>query len=225
MTSPRRAPYSAVLFDLDGTLLDTLDDLTESANQVLAELGAPAHPRDAYRHFVGDGVEMLGRRALPASIRDDSYVARFVARMREVYAPRETLKTLPYPGIPELLDGLRERSITMCVLSNKPDSATNSIVGKLLGAWPFACVHGQRPTIARKPDPAGATAIAAELGIAPESFLYLGDTSTDMQTARSAGMFAVGALWGFRDERELREHGAQAIVRAPREVLDLLGAT
>jgi phosphoglycolate phosphatase len=110
-------PHTTVLFDLDGTLLDTLDDLAESANQVLVEMGAEAHPRDAYRYFVGDGIDMLGRRALPEAMRSDSHVERFVTRMREVYAPRETLKTRAYDGIPELLDGLRSGGITMCPIA------------------------------------------------------------------------------------------------------------
>jgi phosphoglycolate phosphatase len=215
--------YQAILFDLDGTLLDTLDDLAESANQALADMGCATHPVDAYRIFVGDGIRTLATRCLPAVRRDDASVDAFVKDMRRIYAARETRKTRPYAGVVELLDELARRGLTLAVLSNKPDEATRSIVSKLLGLERFALVRGERPPAPRKPDPAGARAIAAELKVPAASWLYLGDTGTDMQTARAAGMYAVGALWGFRAEEELRENGAQALAHSPADVLALLG--
>jgi phosphoglycolate phosphatase len=213
----------ALLFDLDGTLLNTLEDLADSANLVLEAMGCPTHPVDPYRFFVGDGVEMLGRRALPQGRRSDSDVARFVELMREIYAGRQTCKTRPYDGVDEMLRGLAERGCTLTVLSNKPDGPVKSLVAALLGAHSFAVVRGALPGFPKKPDPAGAIALAAEIGLAPEQFLYLGDTATDMQTATAAGMYPVGAAWGFRGEKELRESGAAVVVHDPREVLGLVG--
>jgi phosphoglycolate phosphatase len=209
----------AVLFDLDGTLLNTLDDLADSCNAVLAEMGLPVHATDAYRYFVGDGVEMLARRVLPEGRRMEADVRAFVPRMREVYAQRETLKTRPYDGVPELLDELARRGLPFAVLSNKPDESTRSIVGKLLNPWRFAFVRGALPGVPKKPDPAAALEIARTLGIAPDSFLYLGDTGTDMRTATAAGMYPVGALWGFRDKRELVEGGAAVVIEHPTGLL------
>jgi phosphoglycolate phosphatase len=215
--------FQAILFDLDGTLLDTLDDLAESANQVLATMGCSPHPADAYRIFVGDGIRMLASRCLPADRRSDATLDAFVKNMRTVYTARETLKTRPYPGIVALLDQLGGRGVPLAVLSNKPDASTKSIVAKLLGLERFAVVAGEQPPRPRKPDPAGALAIAQTLAVAPAAFLYLGDTATDMQTAAAAGMASCGALWGFRGEDELRRSGAQALARSPADVLALLG--
>lgn len=209
----------AVIFDLDGTLLDSLADIGESMNQVLSQMGLAAHDVSAYRAFVGDGVTMLARRALPADRRDEETVRAAVASMRDVYRGRLTSKTQPYDGIPELLDGLTDRAIPMAVLSNKPHDLTVSLVDSLLGAWRFDPVFGERPAVSKKPDPAGALEIAARLKIEPARILYVGDTPIDIQTARAAGIPAVGAAWGFRSEAELAAAGATSIVGAPIDVL------
>jgi phosphoglycolate phosphatase len=143
--------------------------------------------------------------------------------MREIYAERQTHKTRPYDGVDEMLRGLTDRGCTLAVLSNKPNGPVKSLVGTLLGAYNFAVVRGALPAFPKKPDPAGAVAVAAEIGLAPEQFFYLGDTATDMQTATAAGMYPVGAAWGFRGEKELRESGAAVVVHHPREVLQLVG--
>ncbi len=214
--------YRAMLFDLDGTLLDTLDDLGDSINRALARFGFPGHPRDAFRYFVGDGVRMLVERALPEDRRDPATNEAVLKAYREEYRQGWNCKTRVYPGIPELLDALTARGIALGVLSNKPHDMTRKCVEGYLARWTFDVVFGQRDTVARKPDPAGALEAARHLDVAPAEVLYLGDTSTDMDTARAAGMFAVGATWGFRPESELREHGAQAIVHHPDDVLELL---
>jgi phosphoglycolate phosphatase len=214
--------YRAVLFDLDGTLLDTLDDLADSGNLALSQLGFPAHPREAYRYLVGDGVESLVRRALPADRVDAATVSRCSELLRQAYGERWAQKTRPYPGIPELLDALIARGLPMAVLSNKPDHFTRLCVDRLLPRWSFAVVVGARPTLARKPDPAGARAVAAQLGFSPHEILYLGDTNTDMQTAVRAEMYPVGALWGFRTADELRASGARTLIRQPLELLELV---
>jgi len=212
-------PYKAVLFDLDGTLLDTLEDLADATNAALAELGLPGHPLEAYKQFVGDGLENLVRRAMRQEPIDEERLARGIELTRREYAGRWAEKTRPYPGIPELLDELRRRGIPMAVLSNKPDEFTRLCVTRLLSNWRFAAVQGATPELPRKPDPRGARAIAAQLGMTPGEVLYLGDTNTDMRTAVAAGMFPVGALWGFRTAEELLATGAAALVKTPTEVL------
>ncbi len=215
-------PYAAVIFDLDGTLLDTLDDIAESMNQALTELGFPAHGRESYRYLVGDGVDVLARRALPEQKRcDDALVRDLVRRHKAVYATRWNLKTRPYDGVTELLGALRAKGLPTAVLSNKPEDATVEAVGHFFGGF-IDIVRGQRPDVPKKPDPAAALSIARQWGIEPERILYLGDTSVDMDTARAAGMRPVGALWGFRTREELLEHGAAELISSPLELLGIL---
>ncbi|QEH38608.1 Phosphoglycolate phosphatase [Aquisphaera giovannonii] len=220
MAEPRDAAL-AVLFDLDGTLLDTLEDLGRSVNEVLEGHGFPPHPMDAYRRFIGDGVAMLVERALPAeAVRaDPSLVPRCVEGFREAYGRGWDVASGPYPGIPELLDALVARGIPMAVLSNKPHPFTRRCVEELLPRWRFAAVLGDRPGFARKPDPGEALRIAADLGVEPGRVAYLGDSSIDMETARGAGMIALGAGWGFRGASELLAHGAVAALSRPIELL------
>jgi len=216
-------PPRAVLFDLDGTLLDTLDDIGRSANRALREGGYPEHPISAYRRFIGDGVAVLFQRALPADAANDAeVVASCVAAFARIYDAGWDVASRPYPGITELLDALTARSIPIAVLSNKPDVFTRKCVERLLPAWRFYPVLGQREGVPRKPDPAGAFEAAALMGVAPADVLYLGDTSVDMTTAVRAGMLAVGAAWGFRTVEELKAHGAAAVVDEPLEVMALL---
>lgn len=212
--------FRAIIFDLDGTLLDSLADLADSMNCVLEAAGLPTHNVEAYKRFVGDGMENLVRRALPHDRQDEA--DRALAAMRAEYGRRWRDKTRPYPGIPELLDALQERSLRLAILSNKPDDFTRLIVARLLPHWRIDAVMGLRPGWPRKPDPAGALAIARDLGLPPAAFLYVGDTDTDMRTAKAAGMFAVGVLWGFRTKEELCAHGAAALIEHPLELLELL---
>lgn len=215
--------YRAVLFDLDGTLLDTLEDLGDSMNEVFKSLGLPTHPIPAYRTFVGDGVQNLVHRALPVEKRaDGELIQRCVKQMREEYSRRWKTKTKPYDGIPELLWSLSAAGVRTAILSNKPHPAVVEIVAHFFPDAPFEAVLGARPGIPIKPDAGAALEISRQLAIPAESFLYLGDTNTDMMTARAAGMFPVGVLWGFRGEQELLEGGAQVVVTRPRQVTDLL---
>lgn len=214
--------FSAVLFDLDGTLLDTLADIAHSANRVLADLGFPTHDIDAYRQFVGEGLIVLFRKALPAEVDADEVMPRCADGFRKAYGHEWNVRTRPYDGIPELLDTLAARSIQMAILSNKPDAFTKRCVGEYLPEYPFQMVLGQRDGIPRKPDPAGAMEIVDAMGLRAEQFLYLGDSSIDMKTAAAAGMYAVGALWGFRSLEELQQSGAQAVVSHPANLLELL---
>jgi phosphoglycolate phosphatase len=212
----------AILFDLDGTLLDTLEDLAHAGNRTLEHFGFPTHAVKRYRYLIGEGVEVLFLKALPPKHRGRDVVARCVERFREIYAQTWNVHTKPYEGIPELLDALAARRLKTAVLSNKPDEFTKRCVDEYFGQGRFQAVLGQREGVVRKPDPAGALEIAQRLGVPPECFVYLGDTAVDMQTARSAGMVPVGALWGFRPLEELREGGARAVVRQPMELIGVL---
>jgi len=214
--------YRAVLFDLDGTLLDTLDDLADSMNAALGRLGFPSHEVVAYKYFVGDGIINMARRALPEEHRDEVTVARCARLLREEYAKRWADKARPYDGIPELLDALSERGIRMAVLSNKPDDFTRICVSRLLSGWRFEAVVGVSDSVPPKPDPKGALEVAARLHIPPGGFLYLGDTNTDVKTAVAAGMYPVGALWGFRTADELLANGARVLIEKPGDLLELL---
>jgi phosphoglycolate phosphatase len=217
------AAFKAVIFDMDGTLLDTLEDLADCMNRVLERHGLPPHPVGAYRYFVGDGVDKLVSRSLPEERRDGPTVQRIKAEMQAEYGVHWADKTRPYDGILELLDELAARGLPVAILSNKPDAFTRAIAERYFAGRRFAQVVGARDDAPRKPNPAAALEIAGALGVEPGKVLYLGDTNTDMQTARRAGMFALGVLWGFRPKEELLESGAQDTVQRPEEVLRFLG--
>jgi phosphoglycolate phosphatase len=216
--------FDAVIFDLDGTLLDTLDDIADASNAVLRRHGYPPHPAASYRFFVGEGARNLVVRALPEDARDDDTVDRLYEEFRSEYAKNWSEKTRPYDGVPELLDGLVARGLKMAVLSNKPDDFTRKCVSKLLGDWRFDAVLGHHDGVPAKPDPTGALNLARDLGVSPGRVLYLGDSAIDVETAIGAGMFPVGALWGFRPRDELEASGARAVIERPQDLLSLLNA-
>ncbi len=215
--------YEAVVFDLDGTLLNTLEDLASSVNRVLGARGFPEHPVDAYRYFVGSGTYSLVRAALPEEEPADSLVTSCLAEFMTDYSENWKVKTHLYDGIAELLDGLAKRSVRTAILSNKPHEFTLLCVREFMPQWDFEIILGQRDGVPRKPDPAGALEIADRLGLEPGQILFVGDSSVDMDTAVNAGMFPVGVLWGFRGKDELIEHGAAATVENPAQLLDIIG--
>ncbi|MBL7180657.1 MAG: HAD-IA family hydrolase [Pseudomonadota bacterium] len=214
--------YEAVLFDLDGTLLDTLDDIGNCANRVLASRGFPTYTIFSYREFVGEGARALITRALPAGHRNEKLINACLKEFVEDYSVNCIVKSKPYDGIPQMLDALKARGLKLAVLSNKPDSITKACVAALLSKWDFDVVIGQRDSVPRKPDPQGALEVAEKLAIPPSRFLFIGDTAIDMKTAVAAGMFPVGVLWGFRPIEELKGNGARAIIDEPLKLLDLL---
>ena len=216
--------FKAILFDLDGTLLDTLADLANSMNAALEELGLPIHPVEAYLKFVGDGVETEARRALGAAAEDPEIFSKCLVIAKQKYAEKYLENTAMYEGIAEMLDGLEGRGIGKAIFSNKPDEFVQPIVDKLLGKWSFAAVQGLDNNTPCKPDPTAAIAIAKKLGFEPEQIVYVGDTNTDMQTAVAAGMYAVGVLWGFRGAEELKANGAEVLIEKPGELLELFSA-
>ena len=209
----------AVLFDLDGTLTNTLKDIADAMNRSLRLHGLPEWPVDAYRYLVGDGAKKLAERA----VRERHELALSVQREYQAYYQEHTqVSTKPYEGVPELLRALQSRGVPMAVFSNKPDADTKNVVRHFFTDIAFKVVRGQMDGVAVKPDPAGALAVAETIGVLPEEVLYLGDTSTDMRCAQSAGMHPIGVLWGFRTEEELRESGAECVISHP---LDLLSVT
>ena len=214
--------FKAVCFDLDGTLLDSLADLANCTNKILLKRGFPEHPEDAYRYFVGDGAKMLMTRVLPEEVRNESLIEECRQDFETAYRECWDEQTVPYENIPELLNALYRRKLKLTVLSNKPHEFTLLAVNNLLPSWDFEMILGQREGVPRKPDPAGMLEICEKLKIPSSSFMYLGDTATDMKTSVAAGCFSVGVLWGFRSEEELRDNGAKAIVKDPLDVLELL---
>lgn len=215
-------PFEAVIFDLDGTLLDTLEDIANTTNQMLTKHGFPAHDIKAYRYLVGDGVRTLIYRALPAESRQEQIIEKCLLTYQENYELNWKVNTKPYPGIHELLKALGKLSLKTAVLSNKKHNFTLRCIQEFFPDHHFVLVQGHSEGTALKPDPTSALRIAQKLDLAPERFLYLGDTAIDMQTALAAGMFPVGALWGFRTKEELIQSGAKAIIEHPLDFLKLI---
>jgi len=217
-------PPKAVIFDLDGTLLDTLEDLAASGNEVLAGRGFPIHPPEAYRTFVGAGMDQLVRaifpeHARPAPGRETETV---LGEYREAYSRRWQLTTRPYEGIEPLLAALASRGLALAVLSNKAHDFTLRCVEAFLPGAPWHTVLGAREGVPKKPDPAAALELAARLAADPGQCLFLGDSDVDILTAKNAGMRPVGVSWGFRPVAELRDAGAEHIIDRPDELLALL---
>lgn len=212
----------AFMFDLDGTLLDTLADIAAACNCLLAAHGWPQHPVAAYRRMVGNGFATLIRRAVPASVLeslDDHALERLVGEGRGLYAQHLHDATVPYPGMRDVLAELARRGFALAVLSNKPDDMTQAVIARQFPAIPFARVCGGRAGMPLKPDPAGALAILHEMNVAPEECFYVGDSDVDMRTAGAAGMVPVGVSWGFRGEEEVRAAGAACVLRQAEDAL------
>lgn len=212
--------FTGAIFDLDGTLLDSLTDIANSANDVLQQLGYEPHPLSAYATLVGDGVRVLFERALGTdSADDDALIEKCMSLFNEIYADRCIQASRLYPGIESLIDSLNDRGLALAVLSNKPDRFTKLIVKHYLGDSKFRVVLGQREGIPRKPDPVAVFEIARALDMSPDCIAYIGDTNTDMLTARNAGCLAIGVTWGFRSREELLECGAALLADDADELL------
>ncbi|MGI9243625.1 MAG: HAD family hydrolase [Verrucomicrobiales bacterium] len=217
---------SAAIFDLDGTLLDTLGDLADAVNVALAANGYPQHSEAEICSYIGDGAQMLIHRALPDGVGDQpGKLAECLASFESHYGEHYAQRTRPYLGIPELLSSLHERGIPLGILSNKPHVFTLQCAETYFGTAgvTFQVVLGQREGIPKKPDAAGALEAAAMLGVAPGECLYVGDSAVDMQTATAAGMFAIGVGWGFRPVEELYQAGALVVIESPADLLAAFG--
>lgn len=210
--------FDAVIFDLDGTLLDTLGDITVSLNHALAQSGFAGHSPERVKRFIGDGAPTLVRRALPEQARDEATIGRINRAFVAHYLEHWDQLTAPFPGIPELLDRLSALGLPLGVLSNKPDAPSREMVARLLCRWRFAEVRGAREDTPLKPDPTAALDQARRLGVDPARTLFVGDSDIDMITARRAGMAPLGVLWGFRDAEELSREGARWLAEQPAEI-------
>ncbi len=208
-----------LIFDLDGTLLDTLDDLAKSANTTLEYFGFPVHPVDAYRYFVGEGLKILMQRIVPVENATDEQLAGYMKKFAEIYSQTWKEQSMPYEGIVEMLHSLSDAGLQLAILSNKPHEFTVLCAKTFFPDTQFAFIYGQRDGIAKKPDPAAALEIAVKMGFDVSEILYIGDTATDMQTGNGAGMKTIGVDWGFRDRAELEQNNAWKIVSTPAEVV------
>ena len=213
----KQIQYKAVIFDLDGTLVNSLNDLADSVNIVLASYNLPTHDVESYKYRVGNGIRKLMQRSLPEDKQDllDEALEKFKA----VYARHNMDKTRPYEGITELLEKLCAQNIKLGVCTNKHDEAAKVIIKALFGEDIFDEIIGDKQGLKRKPDPGKVLAMAQNWNLQPQEIAYLGDSGVDMQTAVNAGMLAVGVLWGFRTEAELKENGADILISSPLELL------
>lgn len=214
--------FNAVIFDLDGTLINTIEDIADAFNRVLRKSGYPTHQTEEYKYLVGDGARNAAKYALPEDSRDDAMVERLLSEYIDDYKDNWDNKTVPYEGVVAMLNQLSDLGIKTAVFSNKPHANTLRCVNGFFPDYNFDVVLGQSDDRPRKPDPAGAVLIAEQMGITVDKFLFLGDTSVDVKTALAAGMMPVGAQWGYRDEKELRDAGAEMIISRPEELLGLV---
>ncbi len=212
-----------IIFDLDGTLLDTIGDIAEAVNYALRAVGFPTHERSAYRFMVGSGVMKLFERALPQEERTPENIALIREHFFPYYEAHKADLTVPYEGITELLTELNKQGVALAVASNKYHQATETLVGHYFPTIPFCAVFGHREGVAIKPSPEIVWEIMRVAGVEEaEAVLYVGDSDVDMLTAHNAGVDAVGVSWGFRPREELAAHNPKAIVDTPAEILGLL---
>ncbi|CAG36863.1 HAD family hydrolase [Desulfotalea psychrophila] len=212
--------FSAILFDLDGALVDSIEDLAASCNKVLAARNFPVHRVEDYNFFVGDGLDVLMERIVPPGTSAEVLVAccqEFGLHYQECWHENST----PYKGIKQMINDLREAEIPLGILSNKPDAFTQKVVEFFFPEHPFTYISGQRADVPKKPNAAGALLAARTMGIEAQEMLFIGDTSVDMQTGKNSGMTSLGVSWGFRPIKELRAHRADFIVNTPQEIVEL----
>ena len=211
----------AIIFDLDGTLIDSLEDIAVCMNQVFEELDLPIHKIEDYKNFVGGGVDILVENALEPSASEE-LKAKARDRFKEIYDSKLYGNTKAYDGIYELLEELEKQNFKMGILSNKPHKFTLEYAKSLFENNKFLEIHGQKAHIEKKPNPTAAIDIAKSFNMECNKIYFVGDTKIDMQTAKNAGMIAIGVLWGFRDEEELVSNGADFIVSHPRDILNIV---
>lgn len=210
----------AVIFDLDGTLLNTLGDLRAATNHALEVRGLPPHSMEEIRQFIGNGIRLLICRAMPEGT-SEAEIDAALDDFKAYYAAHIHDRTVPYDGIPQLLTALRKRGIKVAVLSNKIDSASQQLI-EYFFPGKTDVVFGEHVGVPRKPDPTSCRMVMQQLGVQPEQVLYVGDSGTDMQTAKNAGLYAVGVTWGFRSKEVLLKYGADVLVHRPEQILQIL---
>ncbi len=212
----------ACIFDLDGTLSDTLTTIAYYGNKSLNKFGLPSIPKERYRYLVGNGAKILVERMVREVEGDASLVETIFEDYTKAYETEPLYLTAPYAGIVDLLKALRERGVLIAVLSNKPHAPACAVVKTLFGEETFDCCYGQREGVPIKPDPAAVLGIMKELKVTAEECFYIGDTAVDMQTGTASGATSVGVLWGFRDRQELEENGAEVLLEHPMQLLEFL---
>jgi phosphoglycolate phosphatase len=211
----------SLIFDLDGTLINSLFDIATSMNKVLEKHNYPTHEISKYNYFVGDGALVLVKNAMPQNASNEE-IQIALKSFIEIYEQNTHNNTFAYEGIYEMLEKLENLKIKKAILSNKPHKFTLKYVENLFNNFDFQEVHGQKIEVPKKPDPTMAIEIATKLNTKVEDMIFIGDTATDMKTAKNAGMIAVGVEWGFRGVEELLENGADFIVKTPQDILKLL---
>ncbi|MBW7571190.1 HAD family hydrolase [Caproiciproducens faecalis] len=218
--------YKACIFDLDGTLANTLASIANFANTAMEQCGYKPIEVEKYKYLVGNGTDRLMHAMLDTALGAQAYTEDDILKMRRIYddlyESDPTRLVTNYSGMHETLEKLKAEGIRMAVLSNKPHNCTTAIIDALFPQGTFDLCYGQRQEVARKPSPEGALLIADELSVRPENILYIGDTNTDMKTGAAAGMDTVGVLWGFRTEEELKENNANYIVDRPEQIYDIV---
>lgn len=213
------------IFDLDGTVLDTLHTIAYYCNSTLEKHGVEAIPVEEYKLLVGKGAANLVKNILHfRQCYSDEFFEKVFADYNAAYNADVSYKTVIYDGLLEVLDRLKQQGMTLAIVSNKPDYATQVVINKLYGKGYYAYVTGQKPGAALKPDPAVVFEAIAALGAKKEECVYVGDTSIDMKTGKSAGIYTIGVLWGFRGREELEQTGADAIAENPAQLYDLITA-
>lgn len=212
--------FKGIIFDLDGTLADTLSDIADAVNAGLEAFGLPRRSDEDVRPWIGEGVPLLCQRAIGG--RADIPLDEMTAIVREQYRASRLNKVKLYPGVPELLDELVRRKILLAILTNKPHEHTEAMCAVLFARWPLVAVEGYRQEEFRKPDPRVALSIVEKMSLTPEQVMLVGDSSTDILTAKNAGLTAVGATWGYRARQELIDSGAKHLIDQADELLALL---
>lgn len=211
-----------IVFDLDGTLLNTLESIGKAFNRSLKKMDLPVHAIDSYRYFIGDGVFECAKRCLPSNHRNDENIKTLVEIERKDYAQSWKYDAQPYAGIQALLDSAQSAGYRLAVLTNKDDEFAQQCIRYFFPTTSFDCIVGHSTTIPHKPDPTGGLMIAERLGLATQKLAMIGDTKTDIDTALACNMFSVGVSWGFREITELKDAGANRIIEHPKQLLEIL---
>lgn len=214
--------YKGVIFDLDGTLLNSLNDLADAGNRALEKFNLPQHPVEAYQYFIGDGLRKLIERIAPQFKSDQDMVNQLMVRFKEIYSAGWKEKSCLYEGVKELTEILSANGVKLAVFSNKPHDFTKMIVEEFFPGSLFCCIRGQMESVAKKPDPQGVFLISKEMGLSIDEMIFVGDSGVDIQTGKNAGMKTIGVEWGFRTREELLSNKADSLVQKPQEIIKIV---